>query len=170
MYIHVSFGNISPFIDNSDVMFCPVQNSYFAIEITIDAMKYFCMLFSNICFDRSYFPISFAVVLIARGKNHCIIKHHEGKSLLTENTESQNNQIILPDCLANLDEMLIHQRLYRMQCSVYRIQYTVFIQYTYSRVQYTYSTHTVYCIHTWIVYPNSFLSPPLKFKLHLTWV
>ena len=78
--------------------------------------------------------------------------------------------IIPPDFLANLDEMLIHQRLYRMQCSVYRIQYTVFIQYTYSRVQYTYSTHTEYCIHTWIVYPNSFLSPPLKFKLHLTWV
>ena len=60
--------------------------------------------------------------------------------------------IIPPDFLANLDEMLIHQRLYRMQCSVYRIQYTVFIQYTYSIyniVQYTYSILYSYmnCVH-----------------------
>ena len=117
------------------------------LKITFDAKKYFCMFFSNICFDRSYFPISFAAVLIARGKkHHCIIEHHEGKSLLTENTRSQNNHSFW---LANLDVMLIHQGLYRMQCSVYRIEYTVFIQYTYSIVQYTYSILYSYmnCVH-----------------------
>ena len=124
-------------------------------------MKYFCMFLSNICFDRSYFPISFAVVLIARGKNHyCITKHHEGKSLLTEILEVKI--IIPPDCLANLDEMLIHQR-FCTECSVQCTEYSV--RYSYSIHTLQYSTHTVYCIHTWMVCTNSFLSPPLKLKL-----
>ena len=126
-----------------------VQNLYSAVEIIFDAMKYFCMFFSNICFDRSYFPISFAAVLIARSKHHyCIIEHHEGKSLLTENIGSRNNHSswLFGQSWWDADSPKI---LYRMQCSVYRIQCTVFIQYTYTTVQYTYSILYSYmnCVH-----------------------
>ena len=121
-------------------MFCPVQNSYFAIEITIDAMKYFCMLFSNICFDRSYFPISFAVVLIACGKNHCMIKHHEGK-LLTENTGSQNNHSswLFGQSWWDADSpKIVQNAVFSVQNTVYCI-HTVYIQYSTVHIQYTYS-------------------------------
>ena len=123
-------------------MFCPVQNSHFAIEITIDAMKYFCMLFSNICFDRSYFPISFAVVLIACGKNHCMIKHHEGK-LLTENTGSQNNHSswLFGQSWWDADSpKIVQNAVFSVQNTVYCI-HTVYIQYSTVHIQYTVFIH-----------------------------
>ena len=129
-------------------MLCYVQNSYFAIEITFVAMKYLCMFFSNICFDRSYFPISFAVVLIARGKNHCIIKHHEGKSLLTENTGSQNNHsswLFGQSWWDAGSPKIVQTAMFSVQNTVYCIH----TQYTYSTVQYTYSILYSYmnCVH-----------------------
>ena len=125
-------------------------------------MKYFCMFLSNICFDRSYFPISFAVVLIARGKNHyCIIKHHEGKSLLTENTGSQNNHSswLFGQSWWDADSpKIVQNAVFSVQNRVYCI-HTVYIQYSTVHIQ-----HTTYN-HTWIVCKNSFLSPPLKLNL-----
>ena len=134
-------------------MLCPE----FIISNYIRCHEVFLHVFLKICFDRSYFPISFAFVLIARGKNHCIIKHHEGKSLLTENTGSQNNHSswLFGQSWWDADSPKI------VQNAVFSVQNTVYGIHTV-----LYSTHTVYCIHTWIVCTNSFLSPPLKLKLH----
>ena len=107
-------------------------------------MKYFCMFLSNICFDRSYFPISFAVVLIARGKNHyCIIKHHEGKSLLTENTGSQNNHSswLFGQSWWDADSpKSVQNAVFSVQNTVYCI-HTVYIQYSTVNIQYTVFIH-----------------------------
>ena len=138
-------------------MLCYVQNLYF--QITLDAMKYFCMFLSNICFDRSYFPISFAVVLIARGKNHyCIIKHHEGKSLLTENTGSQNNHSswLFGQSWWDADSpKIVQNAVFSVQNRVYCI-HTVYIQY----IQYS----TVHIQHT--IFIHELCAQILSYLLH----
>ena len=119
-----------------------VQNLYFAIENNIRC--HFCMFFSNICFDRSYFPISFAAVLIARGKkHHCIIEYHEGKSLLTENTRSQNNHspwlFGQSWCYAD-SPRIVQNAVFSVQNTVYGI-HTVYIQCCTVHIQYNVFIH-----------------------------
>ena len=121
-----------------------VQNLYFAVEITFGAMKYFCMFFSKFVLTGRTFQSALPSYLLHAAGINCIIKHHEGKSLLTENTGSQNNHSswLFGQSWWDADSpKIVQNAVFSVQNRVYCIQFIGYIQYSTVHIQHTIFIH-----------------------------